>query len=1457
MRLGDIAQFSYSEVAGQLGERLAPFASAAGEPPPMTEGLIVTRVTRSIGKSKSARRRRLTLEAAVASYRVDRLESRMLLSAVVAPPDVVTYANGITGPLPPRPGHSYYVSGYNSQGQSGYQWENASAITPNLTNDLVLNSMPSATTYQPQYEGGGVALLTNGLTQTQVVAAPSAAQLATGDGGASDYSNSGNVLADATAQQYFVAYQLGAAGGATPSSNGYDISEIDVITGHQDYRTGIYRVDVLVEPAGSSQFLSLSGGRGFSLTSVPNGQGGTVTIDKGSAQMAIVNSAAGQPLAQNIKAAEIVVMDCRTYLREMVVTGTSSGTAQSGPPAAPTNVSAAFSVSSASVTWNASANASGYTILRSSGGPYAAVGSVFGQTSFIDSHVQPSSSYTYEVIASGNGDSAPSNPAPGMATPAFGATGYIFQNQFWQGSPTVTENLPQIDYSGGGYSPAFPLTASMNPNAFSAFIDGKIKTDLSGFYTFLANTDDDGYLYVNGQLVSANPGSHAQRDPLTTLPISLAANSSYDFVFLENNSGGSWGMNLFWREPTTDGTPGPVTLIAAGNLTPSPDLPPTPPAPSATALVNGSVQLNWNPAGDVSSYAYVVERAPSDAAGNPVGSFTTVGQVFSGPGTAGAATTWGASSFVDPSTMPNMTYVYEVGSIMPGQSAPSFLSARSIPVTTPSAVTAAAVNGILAVTLGPVANDTIHISTNTSGQIVVSEGQGPVFMVDRSVINSLDVRESSLTGPPPGQDLVLDSALALTGTASITGMYDVHVNGPLSANQIGLGATDYLQISASLTTAGAMALSGAAIAIGAPVDSGGGPISVDATSLFMSGDGTIDARAGNVLYTLPAIPPPSASLSIANILGATVCSGTVTLQTFAKSESISGTTSQGLTGILVLNAPNATLTTAGLDTSAGNGALKIVASSVVTYGPVSTGTGRLTLGANHVAIGAAVTAGGLVIAPGSQVSVDGSTITVAGDIVNAGNLAVASGSAIIASGSISGSGGIAVGNPAGAGTVAYYHFEGTAGAVASGNGTIIDSSGNGLNATPVNGPAYSNNVPVNPVPLNGLPDGTSLNFDGTSQRVFIPDSPAFQLTKSMTLEAYIYAEPTLTGSDEKIIFRGDNTLGFDPYSFGTSSGGNILVFDVTNQSNQVAQLTATIPLNQWIHVAGTLDDVTGLMGLYVNGKLLASQTTPIRSYGLMTGGAPGLGIAGAQSGFWYPQPLFHGMIDEVRISNVALLPSQFLDAPQKPESAVISAGSFSQASVAICPTGTLSILSGSPPTVSTTNALNIVPGGRLDLANNALVINYAGQADPLASIRAYLASAYDNGLWDGSGITSSSAAANPTAYGIGYADSADGTGVNTTSNTIELKYTLLGDTNLDGTVNLWDLLALTRNFGKAGGWDAGDCNYDGTTNLADWLTLTRNFGKSAAVHTIPPSALGSSTDPVTRTAARTGRRVAK
>jgi hypothetical protein len=272
-----------------------------------------------------------------ASFRaaVEGLEARQLLTAVVVAPTAAP-AVGST-PLAPIPGKTFWVNGLGTADP----WNLASAITPNTTNDLVLNVAPFATLYNPCCEGGDSApgntsqagqLLTNGLLQNQIGAFPAGGAVpATGSGGISDPSHGVNVLSDLDDPTWWMAYNLGGQPGATPSLNGYDISEIDVITGHQDFRTG-QNTDIMVQFASSPDWNSLSFGQNFNFTRDQN----NATLDRGSAQMAIVNNGAGT-IASNVRAIKFIAGNNNTWYRELVVTGTASAALPSAP-SVPTNV---------------------------------------------------------------------------------------------------------------------------------------------------------------------------------------------------------------------------------------------------------------------------------------------------------------------------------------------------------------------------------------------------------------------------------------------------------------------------------------------------------------------------------------------------------------------------------------------------------------------------------------------------------------------------------------------------------------------------------------------------------------------------------------------------------------------------------------------------------------------------------------------------------------------------------------------------------------------------------------------------------------------------------------------------------------------------------------------------------------------------------------------------------------
>ena len=151
-----------------------------------------------------------------------------------------------------------------------------------------------------------------------------------------------------------------------------------------------------------------------------------------------------------------------------------------------------------------------------------------------------------------------------------------------------------------------------------------------------------------------------------------------------------------------------------------------------------------------------------------------------------------------------------------------------------------------------------------------------------------------------------------------------------------------------------------------------------------------------------------------------------------------------------------------------------------------------------------------------------------------------------------------------------------------------------------------------------------------------------------------------------------------------------------------------------------------------------------------------------------------------------------------------------------------------------TQTLDFGGNGAFDLADGALVLNYAG-ATQLPGVRSRILAGYNAGAWNGAGINSSFAATHP-AYAIGYAEAAairtafpaTFEAFNDIDNTsVLIRTTLKGDANLDRSVAFSDLVSLAQNYNTSGkSWSDGDFTYEGTVNFNDLVPLAQNYNAS-------------------------------
>jgi hypothetical protein len=137
-----------------------------------------------------------------------------------------------------------------------------------------------------------------------------------------------------------------------------------------------------------------------------------------------------------------------------------------------------------------------------------------------------------------------------------------------------------------------------------------------------------------------------------------------------------------------------------------------------------------------------------------------------------------------------------------------------------------------------------------------------------------------------------------------------------------------------------------------------------------------------------------------------------------------------------------------------------------------------------------------------------------------------------------------------------------------------------------------------------------------------------------------------------------------------------------------------------------------------------------------------------------------------------------------------------------------------------------------DLSNTSMIIT----ADDYSKIYSYVVSGYNDGSWDGLGIVSSYAPYDPPhtlgiLSGTDYLmnNGGDFFGYAVEDPWILIRYTLFGDSNLDGVVDDWDHYLVTDAYTLLNdsnpfndpeiNWLNGDYNYDGYINQLDYPDL--------------------------------------
>jgi hypothetical protein len=189
-------------------------------------------------------------------------------------------------------------------------------------------------------------------------------------------------------------------------------------------------------------------------------------------------------------------------------------------------------------------------------------------------------------------------------------------------------------------------------------------------------------------------------------------------------------------------------------------------------------------------------------------------------------------------------------------------------------------------------------------------------------------------------------------------------------------------------------------------------------------------------------------------------------------------------------------------------------------------------------------------------------------------------------------------------------------------GNADDAAGGGNSGALIGGPSYS---------TDRKQGDYSLQLSGSGQHVEVASSPALNVAKNLTLAAWV--KPRSVGTLQGILTKLTGASA-KQYALSIGAGGQ-LQFDYEYASNNYQLVSpATLPLNQWSHVAATVDSSL-VVRLYLDGVQVAAQSAPAQP---VTSAEP---VAIGRWGGNYDFNYFEGELDDVCVyGNDALNPAQ-------------------------------------------------------------------------------------------------------------------------------------------------------------------------------------------------------------------------
>ncbi len=478
-------------------------------------------------------------------------------------------------------------------------------------------------------------------------------------------------------------------------------------------------------------------------------------------------------------------------------------------------------------------------------------------------------------------------------------------------------------------------------------------------------------------------------------------------------------------------------------------------------------------------------------------------------------------------------------------------------------------------------------------------------------------------------------------------------------------------------------------------------------------------------------------------------------------------------------------------------------------GTVLQTTGTFTLNANR----------GIALGPGYQsqfgwlgatVNVQGGTVTYGGTIADAGAspgaLLLTGGGTLVLTGTNTFSGGVIIESG-----VLEISSDAALGA-ASVNSTITFFSDAQGNATLQLAPNFSGSITSGRAIVVGGQDYGTIDTNGNGTAT-TPITFAGNLILG-GMDIFGNTQPAVFIKAGSGVFEIDSA----PSLFGSSSfvvGGGTLRLNYSSAPSILSGSKLSVSAGAALDLAGSVSQLSQTVNIANSGTLFVTSAVN-QNVGTITGGGDVVVSHGGLTAY----QLIQNSLTITGNATVALLPSGSgsTSAPVNPNNTKFSSFLY-----------TLSI-------AGTTNAWT----GTLDIGNNGLVIAYENNPDPYAAIVNMIRSGYAEGLWTGTGITSSLAAASlatntplnigivdftPNANGFGSSITFEGQILTTSAVLVRLTYmddlVLAGDMQFANAAS--DALYFAANYGTGTTWNVGDLNHDGVIDTSDALLFAANY----------------------------------